>query len=88
VIESKSFQLVSTKYRLPAEKAKALAAFLNEHVGRPEIFEIAVAEPDTITIIAAPGTQETIGKLVALIWPDTARLKTGPPKSAGATRDR
>ncbi len=74
VVESKSFQLVSTKYRLTTAKARALAQFLEEQVGRPEIFEISVEEPEAITIVASPAAQKTVGELLGL-------MRTSPGKA-------
>ncbi len=74
VVDSKSFQLVSTKYRLTTAKAKSLAQFLEEQVGRPEIFEISVEEPEAITVVASPAAQKTIGELLNL-------MRTSPGKA-------
>jgi hypothetical protein len=74
VVESKAFSLVSTKYRLTTGKAKALAQFLEDQIGRPEIFEISVEEPEAITIVASPTAQKTVAELVGL-------MRTSPGKA-------
>jgi hypothetical protein len=74
IVESRSFSLVSTKYRLSPAKAKALVQFLEEQIGRPEVFEVSIEEPEVITIIASPSAQKTIGELLGL-------MRTSPAKS-------
>jgi hypothetical protein len=83
IVESKSFALVSTKYRLSAGKAKALAEFLEAQVGRPEIFEISVDEAEAITVIASPAAQKTVAELVGLMRTSPGKPReTHPPCAA------
>ncbi|MCI0681860.1 MAG: hypothetical protein L0Y71_07125 [Gemmataceae bacterium] len=88
VVESKSFQLVSTKYRLTTGKAKALAQFLDEQIGRPEIFEISVEDPEAITVVASPSAQETVGKLVNLMRTSPGKSRESRPVASEADLQR
>jgi hypothetical protein len=67
VVASESLSLVRTSYRLGAAPARALTQFLEEYIGRPEVFEIHLQEPEMVTIVASPSAQKTIGELIVLI---------------------
>jgi hypothetical protein len=82
ILEVKAFALMSTKYRLSSGKAKALAQFLEEQVGRPEVFEISVEDAETITIVASPVAQKTVAELVGLMRASPGKSKDAHPTAS------
>jgi hypothetical protein len=57
--------LIRTTYTLPAAKAKALGAFLKEHL-KASVVETTV-EDDKLTVTTTPEAQKAIGQLIGLI---------------------
>jgi hypothetical protein len=92
VVETQPLSLVLTSYRLSAAPARTLTQFLEEYIGRPEVFEIRLEEPDVITVVASPAAQKTIGELVVLIRnahkepPGSARASSIRRAAAGVSR--
>jgi hypothetical protein len=82
IAASKSFFLVKTTYRLASTSAESLGQLLREQVGRPEVFEVTLDTPDTLTIIASPRAQSAISELVALIREAETDSKKPAPEKA------
>lgn len=66
-------------YKLPKDKAEALAAFLREHV-KATVLE-AKAEGDGLIVTTTPDTQRTIGQFIALVQGKQAGTPTPAPKN-------
>jgi hypothetical protein len=62
-------------YKLPADKAKALAAFLSEEV-KVSVLETKV-DGDSLIVTTTPQVQQVIRQFVSLVQGDKGQVKTG-----------
>jgi hypothetical protein len=78
VLGNEEITLSRVTYKLKADKAKALAAILSEHV-KGVIMEVK-ADGDKLIVTTSPGAQNAVGQMVALLSGDA--FKVLPPAHA------